>query len=49
MSYNKEIPYNALPDLPQKTDLETAGLLKSIKVGTVIYYVNHHLMNILSQ
>jgi Fic family protein len=29
--------------------LETAGLLRSIKVGTEIYYVNHQLMNILSQ
>ena len=28
MSYNREIPYNDLPLIPPKTDLETVPLLK---------------------
>ena len=47
MAYNKEIPFNDLPTLPPKKDLETKKvLLKTISASRALAQLNGALINL---
>ena len=43
-NFNSKIPYNDLPLLPPKVELEKSGFLKSEKLGKEKLYLNPKLL-----